>query len=112
MSVRARRLGWAAGGAGLVILVGFFYVSLMGSAVVVDRKGQVLSAAIVTSDGRTQALLDLPGGYFFAIPRIEGTIELRCRDGLRPQWGYVTGHMHTRLDVEPGTGCGRIVERF
>lgn len=42
----------------------------------------------------------LPGGLFVAIPRLEGTIEIECRDGARGQEGYVTGSLHTWVKVE------------
>ena len=83
-------------------------LSLAGSAVVRDRSGQVASA-VVTDGLRTQPLWRLPGGLFVAIPRIEGTIEVRCRDGTSHQQGYVTGHMHTWVVVE-GPECDRPVE--
>lgn len=90
-------------------LAACLYVGVFGSAVVQDETGEVV-AAVITNDREEQTLLRLPGGLFFAVPKMEGTIEIRCRDGSRQRWGYVTGHMHTRLRVEPGAGCGRLVE--
>lgn len=34
--------------------------------------------------------------YVFATPEIEGTIEVRCRNGVQKQLGYVTRHMDTK----------------
>ncbi len=104
-----RWLRWSVITLAVLGLAGCLYVGLFGSAVVRDEGGEVV-VAVITNDREEQALLRLPGGLFFAVPKMEGTIELRCRDGSRRQWGYVTGHMHTWLRVEPGAGCGRIVE--
>jgi hypothetical protein len=90
-------------------LAGCLSVGFFGSAVVHDETGDVI-AAVITNDREEQAMWRLPGGLFFAVPGLEGTIEVRCRGGSRSQWGYVTRHMHTWLRVERGPGCGRIVE--
>ncbi len=97
--------------AALVILtLGLGYIRLAGSAVVLDETKSVVSAFITTSDGRQQQLHRLWSGYFYAIPRLEGTIEVRCRDGSRKDWGYVTGSMHTQIRVVGDTPCARLVE--
>lgn len=86
------------------------YVWFAGSAVVVDETGGVTSAVITNTDGVEQPLHQLWSGYFYAIPKVEGTVEVRCRDGSRKQWGYVTGHMHTKLRVGGQTPCARVIE--
>ena len=86
------------------------YVWLAGSAVVIDETQSVASAVVTNNAGTEQRLYRLWGGYFYTIPDVEGTIELRCRDGSRKQWGYVTGHMHTKLRVVGATPCARVVE--
>jgi hypothetical protein len=93
-----------------VLLLAFAYISIAGSAVVVDETGGVESAFITTNDGREQPLLHSWTGYFYAIPQLEGTIEVRCRDGTRKSWGYVTGYMHTKVRVVGDTPCARLVE--
>ncbi|HTU12793.1 MAG TPA: hypothetical protein VMG08_18025 [Allosphingosinicella sp.] len=110
ISDRAMRIGRWLGAAAIAMLLAGLLFWILGSAIVIDRNGQVVAAAIVTSGGEVQALHRLPGGLFYAMPGLEGTIELRCRDGSRRQWGYVTAYAHTWLSVEPGAGCGRIVE--
>jgi len=104
-----RWLRWALIALALLGLARCLYVGLFGSAIVHDDTGEVVSA-VITNALQEQALLRLPGGIFFAVPDMEGTIEIRCRDGSRQRWGYVTGSMQTRLRVEPGAGCGRLVE--
>ena len=104
-----RWLRWSFITAAVLGLAGCLWVAVFGSAVVHDEAGAVV-AAVITNDREEQALLRLPGGLFFTVPEMEGTIEIRCADGTRQRWGYVTGHMHTRLRVEPGPGCGRLVE--
>lgn len=86
------------------LAIAWVALSLAGLVLVRDRTGQVVRATLVSGGGgaSTQALLDLPGGYFVAIPQIEGTVEIECLDGSRHQNGYVTGAMQTWLTVEPG----------
>jgi len=80
-----------------------------GSAVVIDNTDQVASAAI-TDGGNppTEArLYRLWNGHFYGIPGFEGVIEVRCRNGLRKQWGYVTRHLHTTVRLMGQTPCQR-----
>jgi hypothetical protein len=96
--------------AGIVgLLLAFAYIWLAGSAVVVDETGEVESAFITTGDGREQRLRHLWSGYFYAIPQLEGTIEVRCRDGQRKRLGYVTHYMDTKIRVVGETPCARLV---
>ena len=88
--------------------LGGLYLWHAGSAVVVDETGHVESAAI--TDGRKeQRLRRLWRGYFVAIPEIEGTIEVRCSDGARKKMGYVTAHIHTKVQVSGKTPCAEVV---
>ena len=90
-------------------LIGLLYVGVFGSAVVHDDTGEVV-AAVITNDREEQALLRLPGGLFFAVPRLEGTIEVRCRNGARARWGYTTGYMHSAVRVIGTRPCARMVD--
>ena len=82
-----------------VVLIGLLiYLALAGSAVVIDDTGDVASA-VITNDRQEQSLTRLWDGHFYAIPHLEGTIEVRCHSGSRTRWGYVTGHIHTRIRV-------------
>lgn len=107
MVKNAKKIYWAVG-ATLVVLFLFAAFSISGSAVVVDRGDNVVSATVITSDGRAQSLYHLPFGTFYAVPQLEGSIALLCRDASRKQMGYVTGHMHTWLNVDPNVGCGLV----
>ena len=100
-----RRLAWVGTAIAGLGLAGLLYVVIFGSAVVHDDTGEVASA-VVTNGREEQALLRLPGGLFFAVPRLEGTIEVRCRNGERARWGYVTGHLHTSVRVSGPTPTG------
>jgi hypothetical protein len=93
-----------------IALLGWGYLWLAGSAVVVDETGGVESAYVVAGPGLEQPLHQIWTGYFYAIPRLEGLIEVRCRDGTRKSWGYVTSHVHTKLRVVGETPCARLVE--
>ena len=95
-----------------IVAVGFLLAAcvgyLMGSVVLVDQGGQIVSASIVASDGASQPLYRLPGHMFAAIPRIEGEISIRCRDGSARSSGYVTPHLHVWTKIGSDDGCGRI----
>ena len=105
----ARGLAFLIGGSVVALAAFVYFWWLAGSAVVVDETDGVESAFITTSDGREQPLHQLWSGYFYAISRLEGTIELRCRDGTRKSWGYVTGHMDTKIRVVGDRPCARLV---
>ncbi len=104
-----RYVRWTALGLVLPGFAGCVYVGTFGSAIVHDETGEVVGA-VVTNDHREQALLRLPGRLFFAIPRMEGTIEVRCRNGAKARWGYVTGSVHTSIRVTGPIPCARVVE--
>jgi hypothetical protein len=93
-----------------VIVGGGAFLWLSGSAVVVDETDGVLSAVITNGHSSEQRLHRLWHGYFYAIPNLEGTIEVRCRNGIRKQWGYVTGKMHTKIKVVGNSPCSRVIE--
>jgi hypothetical protein len=80
-------------------------LKLAGSVLVLDPERNVESARVVTSDGRAQPLYSLPGNRFYTVPKLEGEIEVRCRDGSTVRGGYVTPHMETRLEVKSGSEC-------
>jgi hypothetical protein len=94
----------------LIALLLYATFRIMGSAVVFDRSGNVVSAVVMASGRETRPLHQLPGHIFYTVPQTDGEIEVRCRDGSRKRWGYVTSHMHTWLRVEPGTGCAKITD--
>ena len=97
-------------GAIAVVLAAIAYFWIAGSAVVVDETGGVESAYVVTGGGREQRLTRMWGGYFYAIPRLEGTIQVRCHDGSTKEAGYVTGHIHTKIRIVGDTPCARVEE--
>lgn len=86
------------------------YLWLAGSAIVVDETGGVEDALVVTSGGSEQQLSELWSGYYYAIPRLEGTVRVRCRGGVIRDAGYVTGHMHTKIRVLGNKSCDRVEE--
>jgi len=108
--MKSRGLFWLIGTLSLALLV-HLYLIFVGSAVVVDETGGVISATVTNSDPRQrQALTRLWDGYFYAIPDMEGVIEIRCRDGTIHEQGYVTGNMHTKIRVVGNRPCERFVE--
>ena len=91
-----------------LVLLLWIIALILGTVIVRDKGGDVVAAHVV-AHGRSQALWRLPGGLFVAIPQMEGTVEIRCRDGSTQQQGYVTSHTNTWLVVD-GPGCGRLRE--
>ena len=108
MRRRAHITFWIAFGAVGILLVTYLVLRFLGSVVVADREGQAVSATIVAGDGTTQPMHRIPGRMFIAIPRIEGEIAIRCRNGSVAHGGYVTPHMDGRLRV---AGACRLVGR-
>jgi hypothetical protein len=104
-----RRLACAGIGLAGLGFAGLLFISVAGSVVVHDETGEVASA-MVTNGREEQALWRLPGGLFFAVPGMEGEVEVRCRNGARARWGYVTGYMHTSVRVTGTVPCGRMVD--
>ena len=99
--------------AGLAILLfGITYLWVVGSAVAIDETGEVQTAFVITSDGRRQPLSQLWSGYFYAIPQLEGTLQVRCHNGTMNEAGYVTPHAHTKIRVVGDTPCGQLLEVF
>lgn len=84
---------------GLALIAGA--LAVLGTVWIRDPSGQVVRA-ILTNDREEQALWRLPGGRFAAIPRLEGEVEIICRDGRRDRGGYVSEYFDTSLRVEPG----------
>lgn len=95
-------------GAVIIVLVGAAYLWMAGSAVVLDETGAVESAYVVTRDGREQRLGRMWSGHFDAIPRLEGFIRVRCRDGSTKDTGYAAPHMHSRIRIAGETPCARL----
>jgi hypothetical protein len=96
-------------GVAALAFVAYAYIQTAGSAVVVDETDGVVSA-VVTNGRLEQPLVRLWSGYFYAIPDLEGHIEVRCRDGSRMSWGYVTGNIDTKLRIVGDRPCQRIIE--
>lgn len=90
------------------LLAAYLILLMLGTVIVYDPGNQVVSAAIVGGNGTTQPMHRAPGGFFVAIPRIEGEVGIRCRDGSVDHGGYVTPHMEQRLTV---AGACRIETR-
>jgi hypothetical protein len=96
---RGRGLLWAVA----VIAVCSIYIYFAGSAVVVDETRGVDIVVIVGNDGKKQHLYELWGGFFYAVPRLEGQFEVRCYDGSRYRSGYVARYLHSELRVTGST---------
>lgn len=80
-----------------------------GSVVVIDETRGVETAVVTDGYGTEQKLHRLRDGYFYAIPQIEGVIEVRCANGVRKQKGYVTGGLDTTVKVVGRSPCEGLV---
>lgn len=86
------------------------YFSLAGAAIVEDETNGVEAAFITNSVGARQPLQKVWNGYFYAIPKLEGTIELRCRGGVSKEWGYITSYSNLKIRVAGNRPCERLIE--
>lgn len=91
--------------AAFIVAALFAGLWFMGAVVVHDPEQQVILAQVTASDGRTQPLHRLPGRLFYTVPRLEGTIEVRCRKGKVARTGYVTPHFLTTATLVRGSDC-------
>lgn len=101
------RTTWIALAATAGLLAAYLISLMLGTVVVYDPGGQVVSA-VLFGNGKTQPMHRAPGGFFVAIPHIEGEIAIRCRDGSSGHGGYVTPHIDERFTV---AGACRIETR-
>lgn len=76
-----------------------------GSVVVRDPERQLVSAQVITGDGRTQPLYLLPGRFFYTVPKLEGEVEIHCRTGEVRRAGYVSPHMQERIEIKRSSDC-------
>lgn len=105
--VGASAVSWAIiyfGGPAIFALSG-----LAGSAAVIDETRGVQSAVVINGYGKEQPLQRRWDGYFYAVPQIEGVIEVRCVNGIRKQWGYVTGGLDTTIKVVGRSACEKLI---
>jgi hypothetical protein len=87
------------------------YVWFHGSVTVHDETGSV-TAAVITDGEVEYPLYPLPGGTFFRVmPRFDGEIEVRCRNGSTDRGAYVSHHMHTAVRVIEDVPCGFVQTR-
>jgi hypothetical protein len=94
-------------GIGLFVLavVACGYVWFHGSVTVHDETGSV-TAAVITNGEIEYPLYRIPGGAFFRVmPRFDGEIEVRCRDGSSHRGEYVTHHQHLSVRVIADAPC-------
>ena len=83
----------AVGGVFLAAAAGLF-VAGPGSVVVFDAGQQVASAQLVDGWGHRQPLQDL-GFSHVGVPKIEGVVQIVCKNGKVIDYGYVTPRLHT-----------------
>jgi hypothetical protein len=82
---------------------------LGGSAAVIDETGGVQAAVLIDGFGTEQPMQRLRDGYFYAVPQIEGVIQVRCAEGVRKDFGFVTGGLNTTIKVVGRSPCERLI---
>jgi len=102
-----RILSWVSLPLLLVALLASIWVS--GSVVVLDETAGVQQAWLTNQSGFEQRLTGPWGDRFFGIPKLEGEIELRCRDGAVLRAGYVGPGLHTWIKVLGPSPCQDVV---
>lgn len=103
----AVRLGFAALFAPLLL---WFALSVVGAVWVTNNTDDEVRAVILVGD-EEHDMLRLPGGTFFAIPRMDGEVRVTCSDGSSAIGGYVTRHLRTSVTVVGASPC-EVVENF
>ena len=86
------------------------YLTLKGSVIVSDETGQV-SSAVATNGSDEQLLYMLADGIFVGIQRVEGVLEVRCKDGSRRPVAYITSAVQMRVRVSGTVPCGTVASR-
>jgi hypothetical protein len=84
--MRVRRLIVVVGGS---VAVAALWLMVSGSAVLYDPHHEVSSAELVDGWGKRQRLINLRFAHL-GVPRLEGTVEIRCSTGKVIRSGYVT----------------------
>ncbi len=103
-----RRLGCIFAIVAMVVMMVFAFVAIQGVVKVNDYSGQVIAARVSNVWGAYQPLHEIFDGTWVTIPRLEGSIEVRCRDGSERNMGYVTQHMSTSVEVPKGGNCADV----
>jgi hypothetical protein len=93
--MRSKRLGlvvWAC------LVIAAAILTFTGSVVLFDPHRQLASAELIDGRGHKQPVLNL--GYLrVGVPRIEGGVQITCKNGKVIERGYVTPGAFTWLSV-------------
>ncbi|GAA4814949.1 hypothetical protein GCM10023232_08210 [Sphingosinicella ginsenosidimutans] len=77
----------------LTVPIGAFILFMAGSFVIRDADGAV-GGVLLTDSVRTVAARRFPGGVYATTAQLEGEAVVRCRNGHRVSFGYITGGIH------------------
>lgn len=95
---------WLAIGA-VMLLLTIGGGSLLGTIILIDKRGDIASVAVVGKGGTSQRLSRLPGA-FVGIARFEGELAISCQNGKEYRGGYITPHMNEWSAIRAGAVCG------
>jgi hypothetical protein len=93
--------------AGACLAVAAATLALTGSVVLFDPHREVASAQLIDGWGHKQPLLDLT--YLrIGVPKVEGAVQITCKNRSTVERGYVTPGAHTWQKMDRNTGCSAI----
>ena len=89
---------------GALLAVAAAALLFTGSVVLFDPHRQVASAQLIDGWGHKQPLLNL--AYLrVGVPKIEGAVQITCKNGKVIERGYVTPGLPTWQKVDDAFGC-------
>jgi len=75
-----------------------------GSVVLFDPERKVATAQLIDGSGHKQPLLNL-AFLRVGVPRVEGAVQIACKNGSVIERGYVTPGLHTWQKMDGKDGC-------
>lgn len=100
--MRVRRIALLS--AAIIVVGSALSLAFRGSVILVDVQREVKAAEIVDGWGQRQELTSL-GIAYAGVPRLEGTVEIRCRNGKVIRRGYVTPGVPTWQQMAEDGEC-------
>jgi hypothetical protein len=86
-------------GPATVALAGIVMLQVTGSVTVCDRTNATSAAWIESVEGMHN-LRPLPGNIYIGIPKYDGLVKVRCRNGSITPLAYATAGLHSWVTPE------------
>lgn len=87
-----------------VVITAGAYIALQGSVVLRDPRNEIASAYVIDGWGQRQKLASV-GFAYVVMPKLEGTVEIRCANGNVVRSGYVTPGAPTWQTIGTEVDC-------